>query len=168
MIQDYQLLQVIGIHKDLLDSKLDGQSGSGLARDLHDEPSRDPMTLVKDLVFLRQDLDTGMAKACKARQGMTWAAQAKARQGYECGMIVATTISWSMSQARQKTNEIGHQWQVVRGITFPQGRHVGKARSWVPKWAFGARFEGCLRVPRTSVDSWTFSQFLDVCSLSAE
>lgn len=44
-------------------------------------------------------------------------------------MIVAKTSLWTMSEARQTTKKIGHQWQDVWERTCAQHRHVDKAQS---------------------------------------
>ncbi|KAG5610987.1 hypothetical protein H5410_022268 [Solanum commersonii] len=44
-------------------------------------------------------------------------------------MIVAKTSLWTMSEARQMTKKIGHQWQDVWERTCAQHKHVDKAQS---------------------------------------
>ncbi|KAH0664707.1 hypothetical protein KY285_025913 [Solanum tuberosum] len=122
---------------------LDGSSGSGFARDLHDEPSQGPMASIK-VNSSKEDLGIGVAKTCKAR------------------------CSRAKCWVRTTTQEAEPQWKALRGRTCAQCMHEGTRKSGRPETNFGVKFEGCLRVPHTCMSSWRFPQFLAVGTLSAD
>ncbi|KAH0655291.1 hypothetical protein KY285_030173 [Solanum tuberosum] len=85
---------------------------------------------------------------------MTRAGQAKARKG----KAVIMTRSWlnklkAKCWTRATVEKITPQWQVGRGRNNAYGWHVRRREIGQLKGDFGAKAEGCSRVPLTCVGS---------------